>query len=60
MQRTPARAWPEANHLRQLRLVEPDRAPWTVRLAAAARTWIASPARLAALLLLVAVAARAA
>lgn len=60
MQRTPARAWPEANHLRQLRLVEPDHAPWTVRLAAAARTWIASPARLAALLLLVAVAARAA
>jgi Dolichyl-phosphate-mannose-protein mannosyltransferase len=60
MQRTPARAWPEANHLRQLRLVEPEHAPWTVRLAAAARTWIASPARLAALLLLVAVAARAA
>ena len=60
MQRSPARAWPEASTFRQLRLVEPEHAPWTARLAAATRAWAGNPALLASLLLVVAVAARAA
>jgi len=60
MQRSPARAWPEASTFRQLRLVEPEHVPWTARLAAATRAWVGNPALLAALLLVVAVAARAA
>lgn len=60
MQRSPARSWQESPHFRQLRLVAPAPVPWTARIAAATRSLATNPALLAALLLLVAVAARAA
>jgi 4-amino-4-deoxy-L-arabinose transferase-like glycosyltransferase len=60
MPRSPARSWSDSPHFRQLRLVAPAPAPWTVRLAAATRVWATNPALLAALLLIVAIAARAA
>lgn len=60
MPRSPVRALPDASPYRQLRLVEPGHLPWTARIAAATRVWASNPALLAALLLIVAIAARAA
>ncbi|NYT42207.1 glycosyltransferase family 39 protein [Sphingomonas sp. R-74633] len=60
MQRSPARSWTDSPHFRQLRLVAPAPLPWTARLAAATRVWATNPALLAALLLIVAIAARSA
>jgi 4-amino-4-deoxy-L-arabinose transferase-like glycosyltransferase len=60
MQRSSARNWSESPHFRQLRLVAPAPRPWTARVAEATRVWATNPALLAALLLVVAIAARAA
>jgi hypothetical protein len=60
MQHSSARVLPDASSQRPLRLVEPGNLPWTARIAAATRVWASNPALLAALLLVVAIAARAA
>ncbi|MBB4840231.1 4-amino-4-deoxy-L-arabinose transferase-like glycosyltransferase [Sphingomonas kyeonggiensis] len=60
MQHFPARTLLDAPRHRPLRLVEPGHLPWTARVAAATRVWASNPALLAALLLVVAIAARAA
>ncbi|MEP9359689.1 hypothetical protein [Sphingomonas sp. KR3-1] len=60
MPRTPARAWAEFPHFEPLHLVAPPQPVWTARLALATRSWATNPALLAALLLVVAIAARAA
>lgn len=51
---------PEATHSQPLRLVEPALTPWTARVAEATRPWVSNPLFLVALLLFVAIAARAA
>jgi 4-amino-4-deoxy-L-arabinose transferase-like glycosyltransferase len=60
MSRSPARAWAESPHFEPLRLVAPPPQGWTARLAVATRSWVTNPALLVALLLVVAIAARAA
>jgi hypothetical protein len=60
MQRIPARAWSESHHFRALHLVAPAPPSRSARLAAATRNWAANPVLLAALLLAVAIVARAA